>query len=231
MAVKTKELSLIDKMISDSITEQRSLYEIVLIVAPYMSSSKIEEMIALLGEKLSGFGGKFEQGSEYWGLRNMSYEVKKERKRYRKAHYIALNFSVASKNVVLFENFIKLSCHSSVLRFMTFTKDSLPKERSPLFESSILNLCPQLEKVIPVDKDLSDTPPEEPSKPSKNNSSESNTFVELNYKNLKALSKFVSLGGRILPSYGTRLSCKNQRKASRAIRIARVLALMPYAVR
>jgi small subunit ribosomal protein S18 len=50
----------------------------------------------------------------------------------------------------------------------------------------------------------------------------------IDYKNIKLLSRFVSEGGRILPSRITSLSAKNQRKVKNAIRRARILALLPF---
>ncbi len=51
---------------------------------------------------------------------------------------------------------------------------------------------------------------------------------EITYKNPDMLSKFVSEGGRILPSRVTNVSAANQRKLKREIKIARVLALLPF---
>ena len=51
---------------------------------------------------------------------------------------------------------------------------------------------------------------------------------EITYKNPNALMKFVSEGGRILPSRVTNVSASNQRKLKRQIKIARILALMPF---
>ena len=51
---------------------------------------------------------------------------------------------------------------------------------------------------------------------------------EITYKNPNALAKFVSEGGRILPSRVTNVSAKNQRLLKRQIKIARILALLPF---
>lgn len=50
----------------------------------------------------------------------------------------------------------------------------------------------------------------------------------ITYKNPDALSKFVSEGGRILPSRVTNVSASNQRKLKNQIKIARLLALLPF---
>lgn len=51
---------------------------------------------------------------------------------------------------------------------------------------------------------------------------------EITYKNPNMLSKFISEGGRILPSRITNVSASKQRILKREIKIARVLALLPF---
>ena len=48
----------------------------------------------------------------------------------------------------------------------------------------------------------------------------------LNYKNIKLLKKYISESGRILPSRVTSVSQKKQKELSKAIKRARVLALL-----
>lgn len=51
---------------------------------------------------------------------------------------------------------------------------------------------------------------------------------EIDYKNPDLLLKFVSEGGRMLPSRITHVCAKKQRKLKNAIKIARILALLPF---
>jgi small subunit ribosomal protein S18 len=51
---------------------------------------------------------------------------------------------------------------------------------------------------------------------------------EITYKDPDALSRFVSEGGRILPSRVTNVCAGKQRKLNNQIKIARLLALMPF---
>lgn len=53
--------------------------------------------------------------------------------------------------------------------------------------------------------------------------------VEVDYKNLELLHKFISKGGRMLPRRLTGVSAANQRKLRVAIKVARMLALLPFA--
>lgn len=51
---------------------------------------------------------------------------------------------------------------------------------------------------------------------------------EISYKNPELLLKFVSEGGRILPSRITNVCAKKQRQLKNAIKVARILALLPF---
>ena len=52
--------------------------------------------------------------------------------------------------------------------------------------------------------------------------------VDINYKNLEMLRMFISKKGRILPRRLTNVSLRNQRKLTAAIKVARILALVPF---
>lgn len=50
----------------------------------------------------------------------------------------------------------------------------------------------------------------------------------IDYKNVQLLSRYVSERGKIMPSRITAVSTKKQRELSRAIKRARILALLPF---
>jgi|TARA_B110000259_G_scaffold184267_2_gene230964 small subunit ribosomal protein S18 len=50
----------------------------------------------------------------------------------------------------------------------------------------------------------------------------------IDYKNIDLLSKFVTEQGKILPRRVTRLSAKQQRSVTKAIKQARVLGSLPF---
>ncbi len=52
--------------------------------------------------------------------------------------------------------------------------------------------------------------------------------ININYKDVELLSKFVTEKGKILPRKATGLCAYHQRQLSKAIKRARVAALMPF---
>lgn len=53
---------------------------------------------------------------------------------------------------------------------------------------------------------------------------------KIDYKDVKLLSRYISERGKIVPSRISSVSQKKQRELARAIKRARVLALLPYVV-
>ena len=54
---------------------------------------------------------------------------------------------------------------------------------------------------------------------------------KIDYKDTKLLQRYVSERGKIVPSRITAVSAKKQRELAKAIKRARFLALLPYAVK
>ncbi len=54
---------------------------------------------------------------------------------------------------------------------------------------------------------------------------------KIDYKDVKLLSRYISERGKIVPSRITAVSAKKQRELAQAIKRARFLALLPYAVK
>ena len=55
-----------------------------------------------------------------------------------------------------------------------------------------------------------------------------NNIKEIDYKNVYLLKKFIMENGKIVPSRITGTKSHHQRKLSRAVKLARFLALLPY---
>lgn len=55
-----------------------------------------------------------------------------------------------------------------------------------------------------------------------------NNITEIDYKDVALLRKFMTEGGKILPSRITGTKAKYQRQLAKAIKRARYMALLPY---
>ncbi len=58
-----------------------------------------------------------------------------------------------------------------------------------------------------------------------------NPSVEMNYKNVDLLKRFVSDKGKILPRRVTGVCAKHQRRVAQAVKRAREIALLPFVVK
>ncbi len=100
-------------------------YEHVLIarqdISPVQAETLNEEMKALI-ESLGGHIAKI----EYWGLRNLTYRIKKN----RKGHYSLLAIDAPAPAVKEMER--QLSLNEDVLRYMTIRMEELDLELSPI---------------------------------------------------------------------------------------------------
>ena len=54
---------------------------------------------------------------------------------------------------------------------------------------------------------------------------------KIDYKDVKLLQRYISERGKIVPSRITAVSSKKQRELARAIKRARFLGLLPYAIK
>lgn len=59
----------------------------------------------------------------------------------------------------------------------------------------------------------------------------SDNAPRIDYKDVKLLQRYISERGKIVPSRITAVSSRKQRELARAIKRARFLALLPYAVK
>jgi small subunit ribosomal protein S6 len=102
-----------------------SLYEHVLIARPDISPQQVDALIEDITHILAEKGGKVGK-TEYWGLRNLAYRVKKN----RKAHYSMLNIDAPADAVHELER--RLRINEDVLRFLTVKVEALDEGPSPI---------------------------------------------------------------------------------------------------
>ena len=89
-----------------------ALYEHIYLARQDVSPTQVEEMTAALTGVITEGGGKVTK-NEYWGLKSLSYRIKKN----RKAHYTLLNIDAPHQAVAEMER--QMGINEDILRFLT----------------------------------------------------------------------------------------------------------------
>ena len=88
------------------------LYEHIYLARQDVSPQQVEELTNALTEVLTQGGGKVTK-NEYWGLKSLSYRIKKN----RKAHYVLMDIDAPAPAVHEVERQMRIN--EDVLRYMT----------------------------------------------------------------------------------------------------------------
>ncbi len=105
-----------------------SYYESVFIARQDISAPQVETLADTFTEIISGGGGTVTK-REYWGLRNLAYRIKKN----RKGHYMLFNIDAPSDAVLEMERNMRIS--EDILRYMTIRVDELEEGPSVMARS------------------------------------------------------------------------------------------------
>ena len=103
------------------------LYEHVYLARQDLSAQQVEEMTNALTEVLVQGGGKVTK-NEYWGLKSLSYRIKKN----RKAHYSLLNIDAPAPAVAEMERQMRIN--EDIIRFLTVRVDELEEGPSAMLQ-------------------------------------------------------------------------------------------------
>jgi small subunit ribosomal protein S6 len=103
------------------------LYEHIVLARQDVSAQQVEELTNALTEVLSQGGGKVTK-NEYWGLKSLSYRIKKN----RKAHYTLLNIDAPAAAVAEMERQMRIN--EDILRFLTVRVDELEEGPSAMMQ-------------------------------------------------------------------------------------------------
>jgi len=96
--------------------QSMSLYEHVFLARQDISAQQVEALVQSFREILEGQGGSVGK-TEYWGLKSLTYRIKKN----RKAHYTLMNIDAPHQAVAELERQMRLS--TDVIRFLTIRVD------------------------------------------------------------------------------------------------------------
>ena len=101
------------------------LYECVFIARNDVTHQQVEAVADQVATQLSTDGGAVRK-REYWGLRNLAYRIKKN----RKGHYMLLGLDAPPASVAEVER--QLGLNEDVLRFMTVRVDEIEEAPSAI---------------------------------------------------------------------------------------------------
>ena len=101
------------------------LYECVLIARNDVTQQQVEAVADQIANQLEGDGGAV-QKREYWGLRSLSYRIKKN----RKAHYMLLGLDTKPDTLAEMERQLRLN--EDILRFLTIRVEAIDEAPSAI---------------------------------------------------------------------------------------------------
>ncbi|MHB1303955.1 MAG: 30S ribosomal protein S6 [Acidiphilium sp.] len=99
------------------------LYECVLIARSEITQQQVDTIVDAVAAQIEGETGAIKK-REYWGLRNLAYRIKKN----RKGHYVLLGIDAVPATVNEMER--QLGLNEDVLRFMTLRVDEIEEAPS-----------------------------------------------------------------------------------------------------
>ena len=100
-----------------------SNYESVLIARQDLGTSQVNDLIANLSDVIKAQGGEVVK-VDNWGLKNLAYRIKKN----RKGHYVVLNIVAPAQAIFEYERLMRLN--EDVIRYMTIKVDEFNSELS-----------------------------------------------------------------------------------------------------
>jgi small subunit ribosomal protein S6 len=104
------------------------LYENVFIARQDISGAQVDALADSLTQLVADNGGEVKK-REYWGLRNLAYRMRKN----RKGHYVLLNIAAPSAAVAELERTMRIN--EDVIRYMTIRVDTLEEGPSVIMQS------------------------------------------------------------------------------------------------
>lgn len=100
-------------------------YENVFIARQDISATQVDSLADAFAGTIEGMGGKVAK-REYWGLRNLAYKIKKN----RKGHYVLLNLDATADAVQEMERQMRIN--EDVLRYLTVRVEELEEGPSAM---------------------------------------------------------------------------------------------------
>jgi small subunit ribosomal protein S6 len=104
------------------------LYENVFIARQDISGAQVDALADGFTQLIAEQGGEIKK-REYWGLRNLAYRMKKN----RKGHYVLFNIDAPAAAIAELERTMRIN--EDVLRYLTLRVEQLEEAPSPVMQS------------------------------------------------------------------------------------------------
>ena len=104
------------------------LYENVFIARQDISGAQVDALADTFTQLIAEQGGEIKK-REYWGLRNLAYRMKKN----RKGHYVLFNIEAPAAAIAELERTMRIN--EDVLRYLTLRVEQLEEAPSPVMQS------------------------------------------------------------------------------------------------
>ena len=104
------------------------LYENVFIARQDISGAQVEQLADTFTQLIAEQGGEIKK-REYWGLRNLTYRMNKN----RKGHYVLFNIEAPAPAIAELERTMRIN--EDVLRYLTLRVDKFEEGPSPVMQS------------------------------------------------------------------------------------------------
>ena len=104
------------------------LYENVFIARQDISGAQVDALADGFTQLISEQGGEIKK-REYWGLRNLAYRMKKN----RKGHYVLFNIEAPPAAIAELERTMRIN--EDVLRYLTLRIEKVDEGPSPIMQS------------------------------------------------------------------------------------------------
>lgn len=98
-------------------------YEGVLIARQDLGASQVNDLVSELSEVIKKEGGEVVK-VDNWGLKNLAYRIKKN----RKGHYVLLNIVAPANAISEYERIMRLN--EDVIRYMTVKVENFTEEHA-----------------------------------------------------------------------------------------------------
>ena len=100
-----------------------SNYESVLIARQDLGTSQVNNIVSELSDVIKKEGGEVVK-VDNWGLKNLAYRIKKN----RKGHYVVMNIAAPANAIAEFERIMRFN--EDIIRYMTVKVDEFSEDSS-----------------------------------------------------------------------------------------------------